>query len=102
MNMTGSTPRAAQQQGAKLIIVTRLNGSPMSLNCDLIERAESTPDTVLTLTDGTKFVITESVDEVIAKIQMFRASVIALAGTLEVQAVSTPKLHVVPNPPTED
>jgi hypothetical protein len=33
---------------------------------------------------------------------MFRASVIALAGTLEVQAVSTPKLHVVPNPPTED
>jgi flagellar protein FlbD len=102
MNMTGSTPRAAQQQGAKLIIVTRLNGSSMSLNCDLIERAESTPDTVLTLTDGTKFVITESVDEVVAKIQMFRASVIALAGTLEVQAVSTPKLHVVPNPPTED
>jgi flagellar protein FlbD len=85
-----------------MIVVTRLNGSSMSLNCDLIERAEETPDTVLTLTDGTKFVITESVDEVIAKIQLYRASIIALAGTLEVQAVTTPRLHVVPNPPTED
>ena len=85
-----------------MIVVTRLNGSSMSLNCDLIERAESTPDTVLTLVDGTKFVITESVDEVIAKVREYRASVIALAGTLEVEVTSGPRLHVVPNPPTED
>ena len=35
-----------------MIIVTRLNGPPFALNPDLIERADATPDTVLTLVDG--------------------------------------------------
>ena len=35
-----------------MIIVTRLNGPPFALNPDLIERADATPDTVLTLEDG--------------------------------------------------
>lgn len=66
-----------------MIVVTRLNGPPVALNCDLIERAEATPDTVLTLVDGTKYVVAESIDEVVRRIQAFRASVIALAQRLE-------------------
>src|SRR5689334_3417550 len=62
-----------------MIIVTRLNGPPFALNPDLIERADATPDTVLTLVDGTKYLIAESVEEVIASVRDFRASVIARA-----------------------
>ena len=37
-----------------MIVVTRLHGSSMAVNCDLIERVESTPDTVVTLVDGSR------------------------------------------------
>jgi flagellar protein FlbD len=67
-----------------MIIVTRLNGPAFAVNPDLIERAESTPDTVITLVDGTKFVVSEPVEELIARIRDFRASVIATAHFLEV------------------
>ena len=40
-----------------MIQITRLNGSELGLNADLIERVESTPDTVITLIDGTTGVI---------------------------------------------
>lgn len=67
-----------------MIVVTRLNGPRVALNCDLIERAEQTPDTVLTLVDGTKYVVQESVEQVVDEIRAFRASVIALAQVIQV------------------
>jgi flagellar protein FlbD len=60
-----------------VIIVTRLNGPPFAVNPDLIQRIESTPDTILTLIDGAKYVIAESMDEVIDRIITYRASVVA-------------------------
>jgi len=66
-----------------VIIVTRLNGPAFAVNPDLIERAESTPDTVLTLVDGTKYVIAERLDHLIVLIRDYRASVIAAARVHE-------------------
>ena len=43
-----------------MIMLSRLNGLPFALNPDLIERAEATPDTVLTLCDGSKVLIGET------------------------------------------
>ena len=82
-----------------MIIVTRLNGPPMALNCDLIERVEATPDTVMTLVDGTKYVVAESVDIVIDRVREFRASVIALADIMHAQASHPAErnLRVVPS-----
>lgn len=71
-----------------MIILTRLNGGEFALNPDLIERADSTPDTVLTLTDGTKYVVSESVVQVLALVRDFRASVIARSHVLEVSDLS--------------
>jgi flagellar protein FlbD len=79
-----------------MITLTRLNGPPLALNCDLIERAEATPDTVLTLVDGTKYVVRESVEEVVERVREFRASVIALANRLDVQMPDNPVLRLVP------
>jgi flagellar protein FlbD len=66
-----------------VILVTRLNGAAFALNLDLIERADATPDTVVTLVDGTKYVIAESLTDLIDLIRDFRSSVIAQAQRLE-------------------
>ncbi|QGG48177.1 flagellar FlbD family protein [Heliorestis convoluta] len=55
-----------------MIKVTRLNQREMVVNADLIEFIESTPDTLLTLTTGKKVLITESVDEVIARVIFYK------------------------------
>lgn len=43
-----------------MIEVTKLNGTKFLINSNLIGMVEETPDTVLTLTDGKKFIIKES------------------------------------------
>ncbi|WP_170007408.1 flagellar FlbD family protein [Bacillus fonticola] len=47
-----------------MIEVTRLNGKTFHVNGLYIETVEAHPDTMLTLTNGKKFVVTESVEEV--------------------------------------
>jgi flagellar protein FlbD len=66
-----------------VIMLTRLGGLTFALNQDLIERADCTPDTVVTLVDGTKYVVTESLAELLELIREFRASVITEAQHLE-------------------
>jgi len=65
-----------------MIVVTRLNGPSFALNPDLIERAESTPDTVITLVDGTKFVIVEPLSDLVELVRRYRASIIARAQAM--------------------
>jgi flagellar protein FlbD len=72
--------------------VTRLNGDGFALNPDLIERADATPDTVVTLVDGTKYVISESVPELVALVRDYRAAVIAAAGALDDDRRAAPSL----------
>lgn len=55
-----------------MIALTRFNGSSFVLNMDLIETIEATPDTVITLVTGRKYVVRESVDEIVKKILDFR------------------------------
>lgn len=71
-----------------MIPLTRLNGDPVAINPDRIERAEVTPDVVLTMTDGTKYVVAESLDELIDRIRLFRASILALSQQFVVDADS--------------
>jgi flagellar protein FlbD len=75
-----------------VIIVHRLRGEPMFLNTDLIESIEATPDTVVTLVDGRKFVVAESPEEVVQRTLGFRASVLAAAEELRTR----PSAVVVP------
>jgi flagellar protein FlbD len=58
-----------------MIQVTRINHLPLVLNADLIEHMESTPDTVISLTNGQKLVVLESVDEVVKRVIDFRRSI---------------------------
>ena len=44
------------------------------MNAELIELIESTPDTVLSLTDGDKCIVREALDEVVARMIASRRS----------------------------
>lgn len=65
-----------------MIRLTRLNGTEFSLNPDLIHRAEETPDTVLTLIDGSRYVVTQSLSEIVDSVVAYRARVVAEANRL--------------------
>jgi flagellar protein FlbD len=55
-----------------MIRVSRLDGTEFVVNAELIELIESTPDTVLSLTDGDKYVVREPLDEVVARVIAYR------------------------------
>lgn len=47
-----------------MISVTRMNGSRIYVNAELIQTVESTPDTIITLVNEKKLIVREKVDEV--------------------------------------
>ena len=56
-----------------MIDVTRLNGSGVTVNSDLIETVEETPDTVITLlTTGKKIIVKESRQNVKNLVKLFK------------------------------
>lgn len=63
----------------QMIQLTRLNGSRLAINCDLIKYAESAPDTVLTLITGEKLVVLEPCSEVSQRTLDYRAAVLRKA-----------------------
>jgi len=63
-----------------MIIVTRLNGSGFAVNPDLIERITADPDSTLTMVDGVRYVVRESIEKVIDLIVDYRARVLAAAA----------------------
>lgn len=59
-----------------MIQLTRLNSHPLTVNSDLIKFIEQSPDTLITLVNGEKIVVRESVQEVLDRIVEFRRSVL--------------------------
>ena len=58
-----------------MIRLTRINHVPLVLNSDLIEHIEATPDTVISLTSGQKFMVLESASEIIERVVEFRKAI---------------------------
>jgi flagellar protein FlbD len=75
-----------------MIILTRLGGAQVAVNPDLIERAEPTPDTVITMVDGHKLLVADSVPEVVDAVRAWRASVAAEAYALSHTAAAAGRL----------
>jgi flagellar protein FlbD len=63
-----------------MIEVTRLNGTRIVLNSDLIKMAEALPDTMVTLMNGEKLIVRESLEEVIARMLRYKAMLLAAAA----------------------
>lgn len=61
-----------------MIRLTRLDGSSVIVNADLIETVEATPDTVLHLVNGNRYIVHESVDELVEQVMAFRSRILDL------------------------
>lgn len=60
-----------------MIEVTRINGSKVLINPDLIEIVEETPDTVVAFTTGRKLIIKEGRQEVKNLVKSYRKEIFA-------------------------
>ena len=65
-----------------MIYLSKLNGDTFALNDDLIESVESRPDTIITLLNGKKIIVKESLEEVFQKVLDFRKVSFASLGAL--------------------
>lgn len=66
-----------------MIVLTHFgNGKRIALNVDLIEKVEETPDTVITLVNGTRYLVQECLEEIIDRTVEMRARILRLAGTM--------------------
>ena len=50
-----------------MIKITRLNDTSLVVNAELIKYVEETPDTLITLINGDRIIVKESMDEVVRR-----------------------------------
>jgi len=83
-----------------MIRLHRLGGSEheFDLNPDFVLTVESTPDTVLTLTTGTKLVVAESPDSVTAAIREWRVGILERALKRTGPQIAEARLRAVDYP----
>ena len=82
-----------------MIRLHRLGGAEQfDLNPDLILTVESTPDTVVTLTTGTKLVVDESPDSVTAAVREWWVGVLERALRRVGPQIAEARLRAVDNP----
>jgi len=77
-----------------VIRLTRLNREHFVLNAELIQRVEGHPDTVITLLDDTKYVVVETVDQVVQEVRDYRAGIQAVAFQMDRGEYRPPVSHV--------
>jgi flagellar protein FlbD len=66
-----------------MISLTRFhNGERIAVNVDLIERVEETPDTVVTLTNGNRYIVQQSLDEIVELVRTYWGAVLAIGATI--------------------
>lgn len=58
-----------------MIAVTRLDGSAMWLNVDLIESVEPTPDTLICMSNGGKLFVREAPTVIVERVLQFKRAV---------------------------
>lgn len=58
-----------------MIELTRMNGTLFTINAEIIEIVEETPDTVITLTTGKKFIVKESRQEVKNRVILYKKEI---------------------------
>jgi flagellar protein FlbD len=66
-----------------VIALTRPNGQPVMLNCDLIESIEANGETIVTLTTGNAVLVREAMDEIERRVVAFKRKIYAAAKPSE-------------------
>lgn len=58
-----------------MITLTRLNEEQFVLNAELIKTVEESPDTVITLTNGNKYIVKESANDVVEAVVEYKRNI---------------------------
>ncbi|MDR1558094.1 MAG: flagellar FlbD family protein [Clostridiales bacterium] len=58
-----------------MIRITKLNGQKLTINCELIQAIEETPDTTITMTTGDKYIAVESIDEINRQVVAYKQGI---------------------------
>ena len=58
-----------------MILVTRLNGSQFYINAEKVLTIEGTPDTVITIIGGIKYVVKEAPEKLVEKVKQYHRDV---------------------------
>ena len=58
-----------------MIKLTKLNEETFVLNAELIKTVEETPNTVITITTGNKYIVKESVDQVMEAVVEYKQKI---------------------------
>jgi flagellar protein FlbD len=61
-----------------MIEVRTLTGTPFVLNCEHIEKIEQIPETVITLTNGKKYLVKEDVEEILRRVIQYKNKIFNL------------------------
>jgi flagellar protein FlbD len=59
-----------------MIKLTGIDNKEFILNADIIERIDEMPQSVITLTNGRKYIVTETADEICKKVLEFRRKIL--------------------------
>ena len=59
-----------------MIDVTGMNNKEFVLNADHIEKIAEVPETIITLTNGKKYIVLESVDEVVEEVIKYKNRIV--------------------------
>ncbi|EEH98363.1 flagellar FlbD family protein [Clostridium tertium] len=59
-----------------MINVTAMNNKEFILNADHIEKIEEVPETLITLTNGKKYIVLESVEEIVEKVIIYKNKIV--------------------------
>lgn len=63
-----------------MIKLTRMDGSELYINPELVETIEESPDTHITLSNGNHYLVLESAGVIVEKIVHFKASILRRAA----------------------
>lgn len=60
-----------------MVEVTRFNKEKILINADLIEMIGETPDTIISMTTGRKFIVMETKEEMVDKIIKYKQRILS-------------------------
>jgi len=78
--VSGNQPSIINLPGRDMIKLTRINGEEFVLNAELIRFVEQRPDTFITLTTDERFIVKETVDQVIDRSVAYARSIRFVPG----------------------
>lgn len=61
-----------------MIELTKFNGTKFTVNAEIIEFVEETPDTVISLTTGKKIIVKESRQEVVERVIAYKNAIYSI------------------------